>query len=717
MMKALLGLVVFAGWSLMAGRLWAQPGPDLATLAAQPGQPGAVAQAHRLMRAERERSVYHLLLAQAHQAQLRRVPLSQPAQWRQASDSAHFYYGSSQNQVTRRALNRHRPVFEQLLAAQLPNEAAVATALRERTTRLRAYEDTARRLMGYQQQVRQLYARNCQLYDRFVKGAQQETGLFLRPDRNRLDLLDSLRLNFAQVDRLRASYQALGQGPAWAAQKTRLVFLPYKGDLLAVGTGCQPVAISPQETVYLDFRQAVEQIRYKIYVQVPALKSGFTVADQALSQALERYYAPASAQRKDLFAYNSERERQIADTLQRFDRQSLAAALIHYKITKLEALHAVYLYRQRGRPTPLSQNLPEQSQAEARIVTRLAKCDSLLQSINLQPDYLERYADLVGKSYQGRAGIEQFIILERQSLQGLLDGWRVKRAATDQQLAMQSRLASYGKQRIVLYYQPAEFETLLRGGHLVSQHTHQLPDGELLAAGFYLPPGSEQDRMAFVARVDAQRQARWVNLAPGEPPHGLADLRLVLDGQGWSCLTVWPKNPQAKPQSLLIAPNGQTMLGKGLAQVAALAHNAQVATFLIAQDTPQPQLKLTNAAGQTLRELTLNLKGQVVAAVPDGLGYCLVANYVEYADQMGRLNESDAFRVNGTNVVVIRVNDRGQITEYLPYNSRNTLLATDLFYNGNGQWVLKGRQAADPKVLPTRQTGEPWAATFQTQSK
>ncbi|MCU0448360.1 MAG: hypothetical protein MUC97_00760 [Bernardetiaceae bacterium] len=713
-MDRFLKIAALGAWCLLADGLCAQPGPGWDALVAQPSQAGAIGQAHRLLSRERERGIYCLLLAQTHQAQLRQVPLSQPAQWRQADDSTHYYYARSLNELTRRGFQRHRTEYERLLAANLTNEAAASAAIRGQSARLRAYEDTARRLMGYLQQVRQLYARNCQLYDRFVKGAKQETGLFLRPDRNRLDLLDSLRQNFAQVDRLRASYQALGQGPMWAAQKTRLRFLPYKGDLLGVGADCQPVTLSPSEMVYLDFRQAVEHIRYKIYVQVPALKSGFAVADQALSQALERYYAPASAQRKDLFAYNSERERQIADTLRVFDPQSLAATLIHYKIAKLEALHAVYLYRQRGRPTPLTQNLPEQSQAEARIVTRLAKCDSLLRNINLQPDYLEKYADLVGQRYQGRTGIEQFIILERQSLQGLLDGWRVKQAATDQQLALQSRFATYGKQRIVLYHQPAEFEALLRGGNLVSLYTHPLPNGELMAAGYYLPPGSEQDRMAFVARVDTQKQARWVNLAPGEPPHGLADLRLVLDGQGWACLTVWLKNPQAKPQALLIAPNGQTILGKGLPQVAALAHNAQSATFLTAHDTPKPRVKLSNAAGQTLHELTLDLKGQVIAAVPDGPGYCLVANYIEYADQMGRLNESDAFRVNGTNVVLVRLNAQGQITEYVPYNSRNTLLATDLFYSGNGQWVLKGRQAADPKVVPTRQTGEPWAATFQT---
>jgi hypothetical protein len=650
---------------------------------------------------------YNCALALAYERQFRETPLAQRERLKRSADSTHHYYQLAQTNLDRPQLRRNNRGLKTLFGRAFDSPTDLRGTLQAAHGQLRGYRDSVTLAIASLDQALHLYQTACRTYQGFVKGFKDDTELYLNGTNLSMLALDSVRQYFGLMDNLLATYRALGKSASLGRQQTRVQLVHHKGSVLAAAQDCASTyGAGANEILLLDFRRQAEKIRYKIQVQLPALKKGQALADLLLNKALARYYEPNSANRAGLAQYQPTLERQVVDSLRLFDKNALSANLLDYKIKKLEALHTIYHY-QRARATE-SLDLAAQVKAERQIIQQLGKCDQLLSGVQLSDRVLANYLSFVESPYQGKNTVEEFMILEKQQLYSLTNGWRLREAETFAKLVKLGRHASYGAQQMALYPDKNEVESLLAEGWLVSLHTYELPQGERFAAGYHQPPG--QPRMAFGARVNAKQQVRWLTYLPaqgGAPKQ----LFVVADQSGWASLAT--RNEANQAQSLLLDPSGKETSASQVGLVAS-AFNPQSHHYLQVEHTDRLRCHLVNAPGQTIATLEMGLVGTVVGAVPDGDGFALIANFASYTEPSGRRVVSEAFRTNGTNVVLFRLGIDGKLRETIPFTSHNTLFATEIFQPGNKSWVVRGWQSSDPLKDPAVEQGTSWTATFKT---
>lgn len=650
---------------------------------------------------------YDCALALASERQFRETPFAQREKLKRSADSAHYYYQLAQANLDRSQLRRNNKGLKTLFGRAFDSPTDLHGTLLVAQGHLRDYQDSVVLATNSLDRALHLYQTACRAYQGFVKGFQDDTDLYLNGATSSMLALDSIRQYFGLMDNLLASYRALGRSANLGRQQTRVQLVHHKGSVLAAAQDCASTyGAGANEILLLDFRRQAEKVRYKIQVQLPALKKGQALADLLLNKALARYYEPNSANQSGLAQYQPTLERQVVDSLRLFDKNALSANLLDYKIKKLEALHTIYHY-QRAQATE-SLDLADQCKAERQIIQQLGKCDYLLSGIQLSDRVLANHVSFVESPYQGKNTVEEFIILEKQQLYSLTNGWKLREAETFAKLVKLGRHASYGAQQMALYPEKSEVEPLLAEGWLVSLHTYDLPLGERFAAGYHQPPG--QARMAFGARVDNKQQVKWLTYVPaqgGAPKQ----LFVVADQSGWASLAT--RDGANRAQSLLLDPSGKKTSASQAGLVAS-AFNPQSHYYLQVEHNGQLRCQLLNAPGQVVASLEMGLVGTVVGAVPDGDGFAVVANFVSYTEPSGRKVVSEAFRANGTNVALFRLGMDGKLRETTPFTSHNTLFANEVFHPGNKSWVVRGWQSSDPLKDPAIEQGASWTATFKS---
>ena len=657
----------------------------------------------------RERALfYDCALALAHEQQCRQTTLGQLDQLRATADSVRHYYRSASASNTRSALKSSKQALQTLFGTNFSSPHELQQRINTSLAHFEAHQDSVAMIIGKADRILALYRHSCQLYQSATKDFKDVASLYLNKQKLSLGLLDSVRLVFSEVDQLLVEYQGLGQLANLKQQTQKITLIRYKGSALNAATDCgSTYSTGPNELFLLDFRPQIETILYKVRVQLPALRKGFDLADQLLNKALARYYEPNSAKQAGLVEYRPILERQIVDSLRLFDNNSLIANLLTYKIVKLAALHSIYQY-QRARAAQ-SLDLSAQHQLQSGIVSYLANCDTALNKISLDNRSLAHYSLFLEQPTEEKARIGEFVILEKQQISSLLNGWRLIETESFAQLKKLGQYAAYGLVPMALHAYKDEVPALLAKGWFVSLYTHELPKGETFAAGYHQALG--KDRTAFAAQIGANGQVKWLTEMPNEQLGAPKQLFVVLDQQGWACLSTRDQANQS--QSMLLNQEGKKM-STGQVGIAAMCFNPQSVIHLQIEQSSKLRCNLVNALGQIVASTEFAFAGSVIGVVPDGDGFALVANFIQFTDATGRPIRSEAIRVNGTNVILLRLGAQGQLREVIPFPSRNTLFGNEIFQTASKTWVVKGWQASDPMLDPATEQATPWSATFRT---
>ncbi len=659
--------------------------------------------------ANREQALfYDCALAFAHEQRYRQTTLGQRAQLQVSADSVRHYYRAASARNTRSALKSSKQALKTLFGTTFSSPAELQQGINASLAHFEAYQDSVVMIIGKVDKILARYRQSCQLYQSATKGFKDGASLYLNKQKLSLGLLDSVRQVFSEIDQLLVEYQQVGQLANLKQQTQKITLIRYKGSALNAAADCGNTYSTGQSELFLlDFRPQIEIIFYKVRVQLPALRKGFGLADQLLNKALARYYAPNSAKQAGLVEYRPTLERQIVDSLRLFDNNSLIANLLTYKIVKLEALHAIYQY-QRARAAQ-SLDLGAQYKWQGQIVSYLANCDTALNKISLDDNSLAHYSLFLEQPTEGKASIGEFVIMEKQQISSLLNGWKFTETETFAQLKKLGQYAAYGSVPIALYVYKDEMPELLAKGWFVSLHTHELPKDETFVAGYHQGPG--KDRTAFVAHISANGQVKWLTEMPNEQLGAPKQLFVVLDQQGGACLST--RNQANQSQSMLLNQEGKKM-STGQLGIAAVCFNPQSVIHLQIEHSSKLRCNFVNALGQTVASTEFAFAGSVIGVVPDGDGFALVANFTQFADATGRPIRSEAFRVNGTNVILLRLGAQGQLREVIPFPSHNTLFGNEIFQTASKTWVVKGWQASDPMRDPATEQATPWSATFKT---
>jgi hypothetical protein len=444
-----------------------------------------------------------------------------------------------------------------------------------------------------------------------------------------------------------------------------------------------------------DYGSWVDKTRKVVQTDIAELRKRLSATNDHLDETLRKISTASDTQMPPLTVI----DKQVAFTLNNFDRQSVIQSLIDYKAFKEQ-------WDIESRSKVLDTTLSSHNAAVySSLIYANRKADTLLQELKTRvtPAHMSKHKELIAKMYGGPAGLEKFARDQEQhvketfneysrELRSNVSGFSGGNAFTNKDNFLKS-----GKLTVPLIVASSTPEGLDQG-LLFTQFNQKNSDGSAYVAGVYKPDKKKNLISTYLLRINPDGKVAWLKdftLAVDSAAKDDANSQpgpIVLTQEGCALMvrSVHVTRGDAQNHFIYLNEKGEDKIRLRLKEKAfprfllySEKSNQFVLTFKgmeIQQQFATSENVTTlgvNVLGQEVWRRDIPLKGTITDVISLADGYMLAGNFTEIKNISGqeirtKTSSSDC------NPYLVRLGERGDVIHITPVLSANSVYLTRL---------------------------------------
>ena len=401
-------------------------------------------------------------------------------------------------------------------------------------------------------------------------------------------------------------------------------------------------------------------------------------------------------------------DKDVIFKLNNYDRNSLALALLEYKMYKQE-----WALRSKGIGVDSTVNLKLQLYSDLIQINR--KADSLFFRLksNVNPVSIKKHTDYLTKNYGGESGLQQYLTSEQnqieQSFKTYQDTLKNALLKSSGPVAVLGKLLKIGTYNVSLDVQPKPALPLATPGIFTLKQTRN-PDGSMYLGGIHNLNKKQPTINAFVARINPDGKSAWFKefvfpLDSGGPlntDNFIAEMVATQEGCAAVIRSIRTTDQVAKNSFIYLNAD------KGEGRVIRLNHNEILRklhyqeasnTFVMAfkgreevqqyQTTENISVTSINVLGDLLWNREITLAGTLQDLIPVNDGFLVAGNYSMIQSANGKeirtkVNQSQS------NPFVVKLSSRGEVVKIMPIETPRSIYIDRIVKVNDGSINLIG---------------------------
>jgi hypothetical protein len=256
-----------------------------------------------------------------------------------------------------------------------------------------------------------------------------------------------------------------------------------------------------------DYGTWVDNTRKVVNTDIAELRKRLAQTNEHLDETLRKISTSSDTQMPPLTSI----DKQVAFTLNNFDRQSVIQSLIDYK-----AFREQWDIESRSKVLDTTSST-HNAAVYSSLIYANKKGDTLLQELKtrITPARMARHKELIAKLYGGPAGLEKFARDEEQHVKETYNEYTKELRtnlfvqSTENVLTNKDNTLKSGKFTIPLLIAPATPEGLDQG-LLFTQFNQKNSDGSAYLAGLYKPDKKKNLISTYLVRVNPDGKVAWL---------------------------------------------------------------------------------------------------------------------------------------------------------------------------------------------------------------
>lgn len=445
-----------------------------------------------------------------------------------------------------------------------------------------------------------------------------------------------------------------------------------------------------------DYGTWVDKTRKVVQSDVAELRKRLAETNEHLDQTLKKISTSSDTQMPGLTSIN----KQVAFTLNNFDRQSVIQSLMDYKQFKEQ-----WDIENRSKiiDTALSVHNAE---IYSSLIYANKKADTLLHELKsrITPAKMDKHKELITKLYGGPAGLEKFARDQDQHIKETFNDYAKELRANiladssgANSLTNKDNSLRSGRFTVPLTKATATPEGLDQG-LLFTQFNRKNPDGSAYIAGVYKPDKKKNLISTYLVRVNPDGKVGWLkdfslpvdSAATGDANSYPGQVVLTKEGCAMIVRSVHTSRGDAQNHFVYLNEKGEDKIRMRLKEKSYprfMLYSEKSGQFVLsfkgieARQQYSTSENITtlavNALGQQLWSQSVPFTGTITDVISVADGYILAGNFTSIKDLTGK----EVRTKPGTaecNPFVIKLGERGEILQITPVVSSNSVYLSRL---------------------------------------
>jgi hypothetical protein len=431
-----------------------------------------------------------------------------------------------------------------------------------------------------------------------------------------------------------------------------------------------------------DYGTWVDKMRKVVSTDIADLRKRLNQTNEHLDETLRKISTASDTQMPPLTPI----DKQVAFTLNNFDRQSVIQSLMEYKAFKER-------WDIESRSKVLDTTLSTHNAAVySSLIYANKKADTLLQELKerILPAGMNRHKELIAKLYGGPAGLEKYARDQEQHIKETYSEYtkelrtNVVIRLMDNILTNKDNTLKSGKFTIPLLIAPATPEGLDQG-LLFTQFNRKNSDGSAYLAGVYKPDKKKNLVSTYLVRVNPDGKVAWLkdfmlpvdSAATGDANSYPGPIVLTQEGCAMVVRSIHATRGDALNHFVYLNEKGEDKIRVRLKEKAYprfLLYTEKSNQFVLLFKGTDLRQQFTadenittlaiNVLGEEMWRKDVSLSGTITELISLADGYMLAGNFTSLTDMAGKKLRTKS--ATEGNPFLIKLGERGELLQVTP---------------------------------------------------